>query len=107
MILVSLIMNGCVSFQPSTYSNRSTANGNIVNATGNAATAAASANRSYNCLSWIGNSVGNQSSYPGNYSGVGYSQSSHVENITNSAAQALSSGISTAITREIYKVFGF
>ena len=105
--LVSLIMTGCVSFQPSTYSNRSNASGNIVNATGNAAAAAASANRSYNCPSCIGNLVGKQGLYPGSYSGAGYSQANHVERITNSATQALSTSISNVINREIYKVFSY
>ena len=106
IILVSLLTVGCVSFQPSTYSNRNTPNGNVVNATGNAAAAAASANHSYNCPSCTSSS-GQQSTYPGGYSGVGYTntQTNYVDTIADSAAQTLANSISISINREIYKIF--
>ncbi len=65
ILIASPLTIGCTSFQPSIYSNRSTQHGNVVSATGNAATAAASANSSYNCPSC----VSNQTKYGASVSG--------------------------------------
>ena len=105
IFVVSLLMTGCASFQPSTYYNRSTQNGNVITATGNAATAAASANRSYNCPSCVTNMSG-QGASAGGYGNAGpYAApgKNHIDTIADSAANTLTNAISSSINTKIYE----
>lgn len=57
-------LNGCATWTtPSTYSNHSTPNGNVVTAQGQAASNAAYANTSHNCPSCVASTVNGRQGY--------------------------------------------
>jgi hypothetical protein len=103
LILLSMFMVGCSTFQPSTYENQSTAEGNVVIATGRAADNAASSNTTHNCPSCV---------YSGSRANAGtYGQrtnqrnDSYVARIGNSAVNTAAGEISNEINSSIRDYF--
>jgi len=101
LLLVSLLLiGGCSSLQPSTYTNYNTPYGNVVKATGTAANNSALANTSYNCPS-CAISGGNGSRGITNYNG----QMDTMGKITHDAIRSLSFSISDKINESIRDSF--
>lgn len=104
ILIASSLTIGCTSFQPSTYSNRSTQYGNVVSATGNAASAAASANSSYNCPSCVSNQTRYGSSVSAS-TGAYIPPRNHIDTIADSITSTLTNSISSSINAKIYDAF--
>jgi len=101
-LLALTLLSGCTAFQPSTYTNYNTPYGNVVRATGTAASNSAFANTSYNCPSCAisGNSRGGSGGYR-NYN----NQTNEMGKITNTAVRTLSNSISSEINEAITDSF--
>ena len=99
LVAVSLaLLSGCSAFQPSSYTNYNTPYGNVVRATGTAASNAAFANTSYNCPSCAISGMG--SSMSGGFRNFNQ-QTSEMGKITSSAIRTLSTTISSEINSAI------
>jgi hypothetical protein len=103
IVLMTLSIVGCSTFQPSTYENTSTAAGNVVVATGRAADNAASSNTTHNCPSCVySGSRANAGTYGArtNQRATGY-----VARIGNSAVNTAAGEISNEINNSIRDAF--
>ena len=105
ILIASSLTSGCASFQPSTYSNRSTQHGNVISATGNAATAAASANSSYNCPSCVSSQTRYGASVSGYTGAYIPPRKNHIDTIADSVTSTLTNAISSSINAKIYDAF--
>jgi len=105
-LLALTLLSGCTAFQPSTYTNYNTPYGNVVRATGTAASNSAFANTSYNCPSCAisGNSRGNSRGGSGGYRNYN-NQTNEMGKITNTAVRTLSNSISSEINEAITDSF--
>lgn len=103
LVLSLILLSGCSSFQPSTYTNYNTPYGNVIRATGTAASNSALANTSYNCPSCAitGGSSGLPSSGYKDYN----SDTTAMGKITSDAIRSLSFSISDKINESIRDSF--
>ena len=102
LLILVLLLSGCSSLQPSTYTNYNTPYGNVIRATGVSANNAGLANTSYNCPSCAlsGGSGGGSGGYT-NYN----SQMNGMNKITYDAVRSLSFSISDKINESIRDSF--
>ena len=103
LAFVALVVSGCSMFEPSTYENKSTKDGNVVTATGKAAEGAASANTSHNCPTCAPNASAGGSGSTSNQPRSRTQEST--DRIVNSAGDTLSSEISRGVNQAIRHVF--
>ena len=103
VVFSALLASGCSMFEPSTYENNSTKDGNAVTATGKAAEGAANANTSHNCPSCAPNGSAGGSVSTSNQPRTRTQEST--DRIVNSAGDTLSSEISRGVNQAIRDVF--
>jgi hypothetical protein len=92
-VIIILLFMGCSTFQPSKYTNYNTPNGNVVEATGAAAEAAASANTSH----YGTNNVNRPRYYRSR-------NTNPINTIGNSAVNSAVSATSMQLNREIQNI---
>ena len=103
VVFSALLASGCSMFEPSTYENKSTKDGNVVTATGKAAEGAASANTSHNCPTCAPNGSAGGSGSTSNQPRSRTQEST--DRIVNSAGDTFSSEISRGVNQAIRDVF--
>ena len=90
-------------FEPSTYQNKSTKDGNVVTATGRAAEGAASANTSHNCPTCAPNGSAGGSGSTSNQPTTRTQESTN--RIVTGASDTLTNEISQGVNQAIRDVF--
>ena len=101
--VAALVVSGCSMFEPSTYENKSTKDGNVVTATGKAAEGAASANTSHNCPTCAPNGSAGGSGSTSNQPRSRTQEST--DRIVTGASDTLTNEISQGVNQAIRDVF--
>jgi len=102
-LFVGSLLVGCSTFEPSTYENRSTKDGNVVTATGKAADVAAGANTSHNCPSCADDQESDALPQDANQAPSKIEKST--ERIADSATDTLTDEVSREINEAIRDAF--
>jgi hypothetical protein len=102
LAFVAFVVSGCSMFEPSTYENKSTKDGNVVTATGKAAEGAASANTSHNCPTCAPNGSAGGS---GSTSNQPTRTQESTNRIVTGASDTLTNEISQGVNQAVRDVF--